>query len=200
MTGSASLEGWTAPMLHHGTNNYRADVEAMSHPATLTWFAHHEFRLAWRDWWSMLTAGKPHRIRIVALALAGVRRLHASHRVLGRRPVRRHRGRRRSRHAGGHHRLRAAGLVADDVAGDGIGDARVLCPLRPRSDPVVAGGLAPGVRGADRHHGLLDGADGGAAGGALHQRAGLSRRRALACRLRRGDRGRRIRRRACRSR
>ena len=41
----------------------------MSHPASLAFLAHHEFRLAWRDWWSMLTAGKPHRIRIVALAL-----------------------------------------------------------------------------------------------------------------------------------
>ncbi len=41
----------------------------MSHPASLTFLAHHEFRLAWRDWWSMLTAGKPHRIRIVTLAL-----------------------------------------------------------------------------------------------------------------------------------
>jgi ABC-2 type transport system permease protein len=41
----------------------------VSHPASLTFLAHHEFRLAWRDWWSMLTAGKPHRIRIVALAL-----------------------------------------------------------------------------------------------------------------------------------
>ena len=41
----------------------------MSQPASLTFLARHEFRLAWRDWWSMLTAGKPHRIRIVALAL-----------------------------------------------------------------------------------------------------------------------------------
>jgi ABC-2 type transport system permease protein len=41
----------------------------VSHPASLTFLVHHEFRLAWRDWWSMLTAGKPHRIRIVALAL-----------------------------------------------------------------------------------------------------------------------------------
>jgi ABC-2 type transport system permease protein len=41
----------------------------VSHPASLTFLAHHEFRLAWRDWWSMLTAGKPHRIRIVTLAL-----------------------------------------------------------------------------------------------------------------------------------
>ena len=41
----------------------------LASPASLTFLAHHEFRLAWRDWWSMLTAGKPHRIRIVALAL-----------------------------------------------------------------------------------------------------------------------------------
>jgi ABC-2 type transport system permease protein len=39
-------------------------------PASLTFLAHHEFRLAWRDWWSMLTAGKPHRIRVVAFALS----------------------------------------------------------------------------------------------------------------------------------
>jgi ABC-2 type transport system permease protein len=41
-----------------------------SSPASLTFLAHHEFRLAWRDWWSILTAGKPHRIRVVAFALA----------------------------------------------------------------------------------------------------------------------------------
>jgi ABC-2 type transport system permease protein len=38
---------------------------------TLAWLAHHELRLAWRDWWSMLTAGKPRRARVVALALFG---------------------------------------------------------------------------------------------------------------------------------
>jgi ABC-2 type transport system permease protein len=38
--------------------------------ASLAFFAHHEFRLAWRDWLAMLTAGKPRRARIVALALA----------------------------------------------------------------------------------------------------------------------------------
>ena len=39
--------------------------------ATLAWLAHHELRLAWRDWWSMLTAGKPRRARVVALAMLG---------------------------------------------------------------------------------------------------------------------------------
>lgn len=44
----------------------------MSHAATLTWFAGHEFRLAWRDWLSMMTAGKRRHARVVAVALFGV--------------------------------------------------------------------------------------------------------------------------------
>jgi ABC-2 type transport system permease protein len=39
--------------------------------ASLPFLAHHEFRLAWRDWWSMLTAGKRHRARVVTLAIIG---------------------------------------------------------------------------------------------------------------------------------
>ena len=41
----------------------------MTQSASLAWLAHHEFRLAWRDWWSMLTAGKPRRARIVMLSM-----------------------------------------------------------------------------------------------------------------------------------
>ena len=41
----------------------------MSATATLTWFAGHEFRLAWRDWLSMMTAGKRGRERVVAVVL-----------------------------------------------------------------------------------------------------------------------------------
>jgi ABC-2 type transport system permease protein len=37
---------------------------------TLTWFAQHECRLAWRDWLSMMTAGRRRRTRTVAIALA----------------------------------------------------------------------------------------------------------------------------------
>lgn len=33
----------------------------MSQPASLAWFARHELRLFWRDWFSMLTAGKRRR-------------------------------------------------------------------------------------------------------------------------------------------
>ena len=36
---------------------------------TLTWFAAHELRLAWRDWLSMMTAGRRGREKIVAIAL-----------------------------------------------------------------------------------------------------------------------------------
>jgi ABC-2 type transport system permease protein len=36
---------------------------------TLAWFAHHEARLAWRDWLAMMTAGRRRRVRTVAIAL-----------------------------------------------------------------------------------------------------------------------------------
>ena len=35
----------------------------------MLWFARHEFRLAWRDWLSMVTAGRRRRMRSVGLAL-----------------------------------------------------------------------------------------------------------------------------------
>src|SRR5580658_9551067 len=41
----------------------------MSAPGTVTWFAHHEFRLAWRDWVAMMTAGR-RRTRTLVGALA----------------------------------------------------------------------------------------------------------------------------------
>jgi ABC-2 type transport system permease protein len=37
--------------------------------ASLTWFANHELRLAWRDWLGMMTAGRRGRERIVAIAV-----------------------------------------------------------------------------------------------------------------------------------
>ncbi len=43
----------------------------MSPPATLTWFARHELRVAWRDWVSMMTAGKRTRAYVAAFALIG---------------------------------------------------------------------------------------------------------------------------------
>ena len=41
----------------------------MSQAATISWFAAHEFRLAWRDWLSMMTAGRRGRERTVAIVL-----------------------------------------------------------------------------------------------------------------------------------
>lgn len=42
----------------------------MIHAGTLTWFARHEFRLGWRDWLSMMTAGRRRRTRTVVIGLA----------------------------------------------------------------------------------------------------------------------------------
>ena len=36
-------------------------------PGTAVWFARHESRLAWRDWLSMMTAGRRARVRSVVI-------------------------------------------------------------------------------------------------------------------------------------
>lgn len=41
----------------------------MSAPATIAWLGHHELRLGWRDWVSLMTAGRRHRARTVVIAL-----------------------------------------------------------------------------------------------------------------------------------
>ncbi|MFM9842709.1 MAG: hypothetical protein ACKVOI_07045 [Dongiaceae bacterium] len=41
----------------------------MSQPGTLTWFARHECRLAWRDWLWMMTAGRRSRARNAAIGV-----------------------------------------------------------------------------------------------------------------------------------
>jgi ABC-2 type transport system permease protein len=41
----------------------------VSQPATLTWLTGHELRLGWRDWVSLMTAGRRHRGRTVTIAL-----------------------------------------------------------------------------------------------------------------------------------
>jgi len=41
----------------------------VSQPGTLSWFAHHESRLAWRDWLAMMTAGRRRSLKTVAVAL-----------------------------------------------------------------------------------------------------------------------------------
>ncbi|HMB77319.1 MAG TPA: hypothetical protein VKN76_13025, partial [Kiloniellaceae bacterium] len=42
----------------------------MSRPGSLTWFAGHELRLFWRDWISLMTAGKRRREPLLAAVAA----------------------------------------------------------------------------------------------------------------------------------
>jgi ABC-2 type transport system permease protein len=42
----------------------------MAHPGTALWFARHEARLAWRDWLSMMTAGRRDRLPRALIAVA----------------------------------------------------------------------------------------------------------------------------------
>ena len=39
-------------------------------PGSAVWFAHHESRLAWRDWLAMMTAGRRERLPRVVIAIA----------------------------------------------------------------------------------------------------------------------------------
>ena len=41
----------------------------MSRTDTLTWLAAHELRLGWRDWLSLMTAGRRRRLRTVVIVL-----------------------------------------------------------------------------------------------------------------------------------
>jgi ABC-2 type transport system permease protein len=41
----------------------------VSRPGTIAWLAGHELRLGWRDWLSLMTAGRRRRLRTVAIAL-----------------------------------------------------------------------------------------------------------------------------------
>ena len=54
--------------------------------ASLSWFARHEIRLAWREWLAMMTAGRRRRKRVVIVGLlvfAGLMHLPA-YAVIGR--------------------------------------------------------------------------------------------------------------------
>jgi len=126
-----------------------------------------------------------------------VRGVHAFRRLFDGRPLCRDWAPSRPGNPGGDHRQPAAVVVADGVAGHGVGDARLLRAFRSRSHPFVAGCRAAGVRSSHRHDGALDRPDGRIAGRAVHQCPGGIGRAALARRLWRGgsararrDRGR----------
>ncbi|MDX1576382.1 MAG: hypothetical protein R3285_09325, partial [Kiloniellales bacterium] len=48
----------------------------VSRPASLPWFARHELRLFWRDWFSMLTAGKRREPVLIAVVVIFVAAVH----------------------------------------------------------------------------------------------------------------------------
>ena len=120
--------------------------------ATLAWFARHEFRLGWRDW-LVDDDGRPPAARAHRRDRADRRSppfMHLFAYVDRRRAMPTPTPAADAATLVVRHRLRAAVVVADDVAGDGIGDARLLCALRPRSHPVLAGLRAQSLRGAHR--------------------------------------------------
>ena len=158
----------------------------MIQPGTAVWFARHESRLAWRDWLSMMTAGKRERRRQVAIGFVVVRRLYACGRLLRRRPFRL--GGARQAPTGRDQRDAVAVVAVDGLAGHGVDDAGVLCALRSRSHPGVAGRRAGDLRGAHRDRGASGCGHGAAAGRAVHRHADCARRLALARRLRRDPR------------
>ncbi len=41
----------------------------MAQPGSTVWFARHEWRLAWRDWLAMMTAGRRERLRRAFVAI-----------------------------------------------------------------------------------------------------------------------------------
>ena len=152
----------------------------MNGAASLTFFAHHEFRLAWRDWISMLTAGKrgaPASSPLAFLAFAVFMHFIAYSVVSQFAEIQVDADR------GALVVITGCALLAWSLMMSQAMES-VTRAFYARSDldlilssPVVG---AARVRGPHRDHRHFDHADGRADRGALHQRAGLARRRALA--------------------
>ena len=171
----------------HRAGRYRGR-RGMSSSADLTWFARHEIRLAWRE-----GAGDADRRPQGAQAHRHHRvdrlcRDHAPAGLRRDRPLCRPAGAAGQIHPDRHHRDHPAGMGADAVAGDRIGDAGVLRPRRSRPDHVVAGGAGQRVFGAHRGDRAAGDCDGAVAVDAVRRCSRDRRRLALACRVRRGRR------------
>ena len=161
----------------------------MSRARSLSWFAHHEARLAWRDTLAMMTAGRPNRegrvaiwLAAFALALHGVAYLVIRNYVGSANPTRPADPRHRHRH---HSPVR----IGDAVAGDGKRHPHFLHALRSRTDPQRAGAGGETVRRPHRRDGAVRGAAFHSSDRPLHQCPDLAGRPALAGRLWRADRG-----------
>ena len=128
----------------------------MTHPGTLTWFAQHELRLAWRDWLAMMTAGRRGRVRTVAIALVVfVVFMHLA-RLFDGRPLRRRSADRRQADAG--RRSPAARCSRWSLMMSQAMES-VTRAFYARSDLdlilVLAGRGAQSLRGAHRRDGAL---------------------------------------------
>ncbi len=137
---------------------------------------------------SLMTAGRRAARAYRCRRARRLCRLHAPVRLLDRGGLCRRQCCARHRDLGGRHRHAAAVVVAATVAGDGIGHPRILCALRSRPDPDLADLGAQSIRGAHGPHCRRGRHHCRAAGGAVHRRAGATRRRPLARRLWRGRR------------
>ena len=99
----------------------------MTAPGTAVWFARHESRLAWRDWLSMITAGRRERLRrvVIAILVFAIFMHFVAYWMVGRyadAPV--------DKPMLVTITASVSAVVAvDDLAGHGIDDARVLCAL-----------------------------------------------------------------------
>ena len=127
----------------------------MNQPASIAWFGRHEIRLFWRDFVAMLTAGNRRRERLV-LGVTGifVLAIHGlAFAVLN--PVAAN-----GIDVNAPTLLVISGSIAisfvdDLVAGNGVGHPRFLCPVRSRSDFIVAGFVTAAVRSTHGRGGHL---------------------------------------------
>src|SRR5208282_3411539 len=68
---SAAAPAWKTPSWRWSPRRRpREALGTMIQSGTAVWFAQHESRLAWRDWLSMMTAGRRQRRRRVAIGIA----------------------------------------------------------------------------------------------------------------------------------
>ena len=113
--------------------------------------------------------------------LCGLRHRHARHRLFGRRWLRHRAGRPAA--VDRHHGFASAVVAIDDLAGDGIDDAGLLCARRSRSHSGFSGRRRAALRCPYWHRSAIGRRDGAAARRAVHQHARLARWSALARRL-----------------
>ncbi len=160
----------------------------MSSTLELAWFARHEICLAWRDWLSMMTAGRKRRTRNAVIGLvvfAALMHLPA-YAIVGRYADMSSNADQRALVVITASLFLAWALILSQAME--LVTRVLLFPRRSRSHHVVAGNAGECLFNPHGSHRLRRNRDGAAAVRAIHRRAGADRRTALAGRLWR-DRG-----------